>query len=53
LVIKSRFELENSCSPEERIITECRRTDIIEYWEFPEEKKVRCKWVMFEKAEYS
>lgn len=48
-LIRNRFELESSWSSEEQVAMECERTDILGWWEFPEEKKVRCKWVMFKK----
>lgn len=48
-LIKNRCDLESSWSPEEQVITECERINIIGSWEFPEEKKVRCRWVIFQK----
>lgn len=38
---------EPSKSPQERIVTSCERNDVVGLWEFPDEDKMTCHWVIF------
>jgi len=52
-IIEKRFSLEESKPLEEQVITTCGREDITGWWEFPGEKVVRCKWVIFSREKTS
>ena len=51
-IIQAQYDLESSKPINERIINNYNRVNITGWWEFPGEKRVRCKWVILTKTKF-
>lgn len=49
-VIQACCLSEPSKPEEERILTKCESNDVVGLWEFPDEEKMQCRWVIFSKT---
>lgn len=49
-IIQARRLLEASRPLEEQIMMSCQRNDVTGLWEFPDEEKMPCQWIIFSKS---